>query len=211
MSFLTSGAIQAPIHSVPFIDRFETARVRHQHTPSNTDPGGPDMVVPPLRRSMPLFLRAVPEAHLFPSSNAAAARMVEQACDQVYAPPPPPPPPPPLVPSLAVLPAATPLENNEDHGETVADNAAPHGSATATSDLYESQTPLLPLPALPPLPTVLPPPRFPPPPAPPGLRPDGPFINPANPLSSRAMTAREYTINHAIGMRPWRLGAGTDF
>ena len=67
LSFLTGGAVQAPIHSVPQIDRWNLKQVRVEGPGSGSGATGP----PPLRRSMPLFLRADPEMHLFPLGDIA--------------------------------------------------------------------------------------------------------------------------------------------
>ena len=59
LSFLSAGAIEAPLHSVPHINR-ETLR---------TVDGSDCQTIPPMRRSMPFFLRADPEAFLHPVSD----------------------------------------------------------------------------------------------------------------------------------------------
>ena len=165
LSFLTSGALQAPIHSVPFIDRYEVARTHAAQT-------GSIPVVPPLRRSMPLFLRAVPEAHLYPLSKGAADMTMVQTCNEVrsYVPPPPVPPSPSL---------------ERDHSmESLAMPLASDATTTTTTTMLHSS-----------------------------IDNEGQPMTPSNtlPMSSRAMTCRDFTINHALGMRPWRLGSGTDF
>jgi hypothetical protein len=66
LSFLTGGAVQAPIHSVPQIDRLKLKEVCVDGPGSGSGSGSGVLGPPPLRRSMPLFLRADPEMHLLP-------------------------------------------------------------------------------------------------------------------------------------------------
>ena len=179
LSFLTSGALQAPIHSVPFIDRHEVARAQARQT-------GSIPVVPPLRRSMPLFLRAVPEAHLFPLSKGTADMTMVQTCNEVrsYVPPPPPIPTPPSLDhdhsteSLAMPLASEPFDATTTMlpGNYISDGNHNNNQNSSVGN-------------------------------------GGQLLTPSNtlPMSSRAMTCRDFTVNHALGMRPWRLGSGTDF
>ena len=67
LSFLTGGALQAPIHSVPHIDRRDVQSRLGLAVP------------PPLRRSMPLFLRADPDVYLCPVNKDDAACCINQA------------------------------------------------------------------------------------------------------------------------------------
>lgn len=60
LSYLTGGVIQAPIHSVPFVNRSKIEVCEDIRT-NLTEPS-----MYPLRRSMPLFLRALPDAYLHP-------------------------------------------------------------------------------------------------------------------------------------------------
>ena len=63
LSFLSGGTIQAPLHSVPYIDR-TTLRKK------SGDGSGTELSeMPPLRRSMPLFLRADPDMFLHPVTD----------------------------------------------------------------------------------------------------------------------------------------------
>ena len=191
LSFLTGGALQAPIHSVPFIDRHEVARTRARQT-------GSAPVVPPLRRSMPLFLRAVPEAHLFPLSRGVADMAIVQVSNEVrtYVPPPPVPAPPSLdrdhdteslampLPSesfdaTAMLSGSYVSENNNSNNNNNTNNKNNTSNNNNNRSVGNGGLPLTPSNTL--------------------------------PMSSRAMTCRDFTVNHALGMRPWRLGSGTDF
>lgn len=63
LSFLSGGTIQAPLHSVPYIDR-TTLRKK-----IGDGPGTELSEMPPLRRSMPLFLRADPDMFLHPVTD----------------------------------------------------------------------------------------------------------------------------------------------
>jgi hypothetical protein len=64
LSYLTSGVIQAPIHSVPYVNRNSI------ETNEDIKNGSIGPSICQLRRSMPLFLRALPEAYLHPLSES---------------------------------------------------------------------------------------------------------------------------------------------
>lgn len=63
LSFLSGGTIQAPLHSVPYIDRTTLRKKFGEGSDAELSE------MPPLRRSMPLFLRADPDIFLHPVSD----------------------------------------------------------------------------------------------------------------------------------------------
>jgi hypothetical protein len=74
LAFLTGGAVQAPLHRVPWVDR-------RQQQPDDDDDGSepsppPPLPPPPPRRSAPFFLRAHPAARVrAPATTTAAPDM----------------------------------------------------------------------------------------------------------------------------------------
>ena len=187
LSFLSGGTIQAPLHSVPYIDRTSLRK--------GVEKGmGPEsMEIPPLRRSMPLFLRADPDMFLHPKRDlqwhhpAAVIPSSESDCtlsllrseckndapqeaidkiDRM------------CVDSTSEVSATLrSTESSVDDVIEVQDMLSTTATATATATATKKKKIKVAV---------------------------EPFV-----LSPYSMTCRRYTEDHSIGLRPWRLIKGS--
>ena len=187
LSFLSGGTIQAPLHSVPYIDRTSLRK--------GVEKGmGPEsMEIPPLRRSMPLFLRADPDMFLHPKRDlqwhhpAAVIPSSESDCtlsqlrseckndapqeaidkiDRM------------CVDSTSEVSATLrSTESSVDDVIEVQDMLSTTATATATATATKKEEIKVAV---------------------------EPFV-----LSPYSMTCRRYTEDHSIGLRPWRLIKGS--
>jgi len=222
LSYLTAGVIQAPIHSVPYINR-------KIETNEDINNGSIGSSICPLRRSMPLFLRALPDAYLHPLSESymnSTSGVLPQISpnnecvisnpsnDNC------------LSADLSINESVTPnLSNNEHlpvdpHGINITDtiktklDIIPLSSLAGKSTYYneDNRTSMVDRSKN----------------QQKGDISDGllessndalldndkePFVisSPTDlpTLSPYALTCREFTLNHSIGLRPWRLNGGT--
>jgi hypothetical protein len=230
LSYLTGGVIQAPIHSVPFVNR---TKIETKEDIKNdiTEPS-----LCPLRRSMPLFLRALPDAYLHPLSESymnSISYVLPQmpANDECVI----------SNPSKDTCVTADPLTNECVTRNLSKDKCqAADPCAMNTTDTNETKSDIIPLSSSPGKISeyetchndeddCI------------GIN-DGEnnytekgdisngILEPSNGallgkdkeifvissaadlpiLSPYALTCREYTLNHSIGLRPWRLNGGTN-
>lgn len=208
LSFLTAGALQAPIHSVPQVDRWQLTRDRGSEGANAFRP-------PPLRRSMPLFLRADPEMHLLPLRDLPSESTLTDVphIQEKFPVRPSKPEKLPLLPSKLEIPpalqavdaepTASDSEGGSEHKETsFVDETSPTAGTSSEPllDCFEEKFEDISLVDVSAGSSSMNAVEG-------GVEEEGKDSNRLF-LSPHAMTCRVFTETHSIGLRPWRLGKG---